>query len=667
MTSLKLSWPRALPLATLAVTGIWVLIAVLNWHQLGRGVRIGFPRVDNDYAQPLLFSTPIQMRAVLGVILLQACSALLGYRLVVRSIWGRRRLAGEAWLLVAGIIPGNLILIVLARLITLALPNTQAPLVVCALTLSGSAGVIWALRKDMARETVGWRWRDALPIAGLAVTLLVFGIQFDRFHVMGEASSWFINDIYTSGSYGIGRGYFPLISQHYDEAALLYPVIYGFVDIGADKATVFTLYWFMAAFGRLSILGLCHLSLRSFGVDKLSAFAILVFVSIGTLSLNPISSRLLADSLSPLIFTLHIARFLIPVAPLILMSVLKLSDQQAPSVAALGLAAVLGAGLSSMPVQTVLVIAWGLPVALLTQLRPTASGSTQLWQGAALAALIVLVCFMATYGVTRTFSAELSVGILFAATLAGGLVVLVAWFACGARWIPSAWRSRPVLLVACLAVGYGFGVLFLGNVFIHMSYSLLAPISPFGHMQIADREISQLGSASGKFMLSTYCAGYVWGLRTLAGHCNSLPMFVRTYGLTFAVMSAALVWPSLAKTSYSRLPGDQQTTLLLVGIVLCLLALPICFIAFDFIAPAQADQDWQRSLSIWLRSRLVEPWFYSGLIFGLILLLEQANSVCRRNIQSVLLIAAAIGGLTPLVLPGQMVVNFEYLVQSALR
>jgi len=666
MTSLKLSWTRALPLATLAVTGLWVLIALLNWHQLGRGVRIGFPRVDNDYGQPLLFSAPVQMRAVLGVILLQACSALLGYRLVVRPVWGRRHLAGEAWLLVAGIIPGNLILIVLARLVTLVLPNTQAPLVVGALTLAGAACVLWALRKDMARETVGWRWQDAVPIAGLTVALLVFGIQFDRFHVVGEASSWFINHIYTSGSYGIGRGYFPLVSQHYDEAALLYPVIYGLVH-GADKVTVFTLYWFMAAFGRLSILGLCYLSLRSFGVDKLSAFAVLVFISIASLSLNVISSRLLADSLSPLIFTLHIARFLIPVAPFILLSVLKLWDQKVPSLAALGLAAVLGAGLSSMPVQTVVVIAWGLPVALLTQLRPTASGSARLWQGAALVALVVLVCFMATYGVTRTVSAQLSVEILLAAALAGGLVAVIAWCACGARWVPSGWRSGPVLLVACLAVGYGFGVLCLGNVFIHKSYSLLAPIWPFSHMQIADREVSQLAGSSGKFMLSPYCSGYVWGLRTLAGHCSSLPMFVRTYGLAFAVMSAALAWWSLAKASYARLPGDQQTTLLLVGTVLCLLALPICFIAFDFIAPAQASQDWERSLSIWLRSRLVEPWFYSGLIFGLILLLAQVNSASRRKIQSLLLIAAAIGGLTPLVLPGQMVVNFEYLIQSALR
>lgn len=667
MIMLKLSRSRVLPLATLAVTCLWVLLAFLNWHQLALGVRIGFPRVNNDYDQALLFSGPVQMRAVLGVVLLHACSGLLGYKLIVRPIWGRRRLASEAWLLVSGVIPGNLILIVLARLVTLALPNSTAPFVVGAITLAGTGAVIWSLRKEESRETITWHWRDAVPIVGLAIGLLVFGIQFDRFHVVGEASSWFINQIYHSSLYGIGNGYFPLVSQHYDEAALLYPVIYGLVHTGANGVTLFTLYWLMAAFGRLSIVGLCYLSVRSFGIDRLSAFVILTFICFATLSMNVITSRLLADSLSPLIFALHVARFLIPVGPLVLLSVLKLWDRNGSTFASLGLAAVLGAGASSMPLQAVLVIAWALPVALLTELRPTASGSAWLWQSATLAALTVLVGFMVTYGVTRTLNAQLSVGILVAAALGAGLVTLLAWFSCGVPWVPSGWRSGPVLLVIAIAAGYGFGVLFLGNVFIHKSYNILAPFWPFSHMRIADREVSQLAGTSGKFVLSPYCSGYAWGYRTLAGHCSSLPIFVRSYGLAFAVMSAALSWWSFAKTSNASLPQDRQTTLLLVGIVLCLIALPFAFIAFDFVAPAQAGQDWERSLSIWLRSRLVEPWFYSGLIFGLILLLGQVSSASRRNIQSLLLIAAAIGGLTPLVLPGQLIVNFEYAVQSALH
>ena len=49
------------------------------------------------------------------------------------------------------------------------------------------------------------------------------------------------------------------------------------------------------------------------------------------------------------------------------------------------------------------------------------------------------------------------------------------------------------------------------------------------------------------------------------------------------------------------------------GMALCLLALPLSFLIFDFLTPDGGDP--LHAWSIWLRSRLIEPWFVGGILF----------------------------------------------------
>jgi hypothetical protein len=465
----------------MALVGLWVLIGLSNWHELAMGVRVGFPKADNFYGQHLLFDGPVQAYPIVGAIFLHVCAALLGYVLVVRPIWGRRQLASEIWLLLAGIIPGSLILIAVSRFVSLLLDNRYAPgLLIMLIVVAGSVAAV-AARQRWNRDSVriaSGVWPAICLIAGI----FLFTIQMDRFHILGEASSWFISDVYMSGTTGIGTaGRFPLISQHYDEAAFLYPVLYGLVHRGPSaQDTLSVLYWIMVSLGRASVGSLIYLALRSLGVDRLSAMISLGFVCAATLSINAISSRLLFDSLSPLAFALHIARFLIPVLPFLLVAaIVELRGRS--GLVALVTSGILGVGLSAMPVHVAIALAWALPVAALIQISGHLSNSRKVWSAASVAASTILVGFILTYAVAHRLPAAVCVLILLGTGILGALVVLGAWWTDAAK----DWRailSLPIFVILAMYVGYAAGLVLFGNILTPHSFAVLGHVWPWSGM-----------------------------------------------------------------------------------------------------------------------------------------------------------------------------------------
>jgi hypothetical protein len=165
-------------------------------------------------------------------------------------------------------------------------------------------------------------------------------------------------------------------------------------------------------------------------------------------------------------------------------------------------------------------------------------------------------------------------------------------------------------------------------------------------------------------MQSPYCEeGFPWGFRILTGHCGSLLIFVRTYGLAFVVMAAAIAWRCSGRARANPMP-DRLLTWVFFGIVLCVLALPISFIVFDFLSPVDSPDQSFRDLSVWLRSRLVEPWFYGGMLLALVLFLREAPTRERRLAQSCMMMAIGVFGLGPLIMPAQLIANFSYLLRA---
>jgi hypothetical protein len=333
------------------------------------------------------------------------------------------------------------------------------------------------------------------------------------------------------------------------------------------------------------------------------------------------------------------------------------------NIAALVLAATLGAGLSAMPIHAIMVLVWALPVVAICQVSPALAGSSAVWRAAVVLSTAILVAFVLAYGLATRLPALVCVAILLGSFAIGTLALLFAWLRSGTPIDWSKVSSAPVLLVLAIGAGYGIGIAFMGNIFITHAHTLLAHLWPWSGIQIADRPVSDLGTFSGKLEFSPYCSTNYWAFGTLAGHCGSLSMMVRTYGLAFAAMVGVIAWRTRYLPPDSIVP-DRQRTLMLCGILACLLAMPVSFVAFDFIAPAGAPLDWERNLSMWLRSRLVEPWFYSGILLSLAFFLRDAGIRSRRWIQSGMLIAIAVGGMIPLVFLGQLVVNFVYLFQA---
>jgi hypothetical protein len=649
--------------------GLWAIIALATWRDLVNGPRVGLPWTTYDYGQALLFEQSIQIVPVLGVILWNVAAAILGYWLVIRPVFGHLRLAAPIWLVVAGNVPGMLILIALARIVTLLVPGTIAPML---LLLATFGAALFALLK-----TCDWRlrgtpeasgWAQIWAVAGVLLVTLVFTVHVDRAHVVAEGSVWFITDMFLSKEHGIGTGgQWPLVSQHYDEAAFLYPVIYGLMKPGGDaSATLTVLYWITLAFGRVGVFSVTYLAIRSFGVDRLSVLILLAFFCGASLSLNPISSRVLFDSLSPLAYVLHVNRVLSSVLPILLIAAAAVWARKA-STTSLVIATMLGIGLSSMTIHIVIVLLWGVAVVVLTAVSPEATRSSRIWRAACITGLTLLAIFTIVYGL-NFLPAVLRVALLLVgAVVAGSFMV---WTLLGERASnlgrDDLTPSLYLLLATC--AGYTAGILLLGNFLAQTMQPILSEIWPWSRMVILERFYSTLASSSGfTLMQSPYChGGYEWGFRMLTGHCGSLAMFARTYGLAFVAMTFVCAW-WLTRLPRDNAVPDRMLTLMLWGILLSLLAMPIGFVAFDFVSPLKSQVEWQESLSGWLRSRLVEPWFYGGTILALALFLREAGARQVRWAQSVMMVAVALFALSPLVAPAQLVANFAYLFGALVR
>jgi len=651
---------RVAALAALAAAGLWLVLALLTWGDLANGVRVSSPFSTFGYGQAALFSAPVNILHVLGVLAWNAAAMLIGYALVIRPIWAGKHFAGAGLMALAGVVPGTLLIGALSRIVTLFAPNAVAAPVMALIVAGASAWAIIALWPRINAARGAWRSTAILLLAALLAGL-VFQLHVDRGHAVAEGSIWFINTVFLSDAYGVGAdGTFPLVTQHYDEAAFLLAPIYLLVAPGEDASAALTLiYWITLAIGRLGMIALTYLALRGLSLDRFSAFACTIFVCAASLSLNPFSSRLLFDSLSPLLYALHGARFLAPILPLLIVSALTQGGLRVDA-RAITLAVLLGLGLSAMPVHLAIVAPWALALLVLVGLNPVAGARTEMWRGAAAVAVGVLVAVSFVYGL-QTASDVVRAAVLAGSGVLGGSWMVWRLLRSGVK-PPAGEDGRALALTLLVLTGYAVGLAFLGNVALGPLSDMFANLWPYDARDIISRLDSAVVAPSAQIGASPYCAGgYEWGYRTLTGHCGSLPVFVRTYGLPFALMAAVLGWRALR----GRPAADARTeTTMLWGIVLCLLALPVSFVLFDFITPSAVSET--TGWSIWLRSRAVEPWFIGGVLLSLAFFLRGTSSRVRGWANLALVSAAAIHILNPLVAPSQWVANVAYWVAALL-
>ncbi len=649
----------------LGLSGLWTIMALLTWAGLQNGVRVSSPFSTFGYGQEYLFSAPVQLVQVVSVLIWHSLAGLIGYAFVIRPVWGGRWLAGPHWMLFAGVIPGSLMIGAVTRLITLVLPNEPAAWTAGLIVLSAGiyAGTLAFRGTEVIRGRTSLLSWSALSVLAV-IASLIFQIHMDRGHAVAEGSIWFINNIFLSSEFGLGaNGYLPIIAQHYDEAAFLHPLIFLTVSPGADAGGTLTLtYWISLAICRVGMISLVYVALRGLSLDRLSAFACTAFVCMASLSLNPFSSRMLFDSLSPMAYTLHMARFLAPVLPLLIISALVRSDIRVNG-HAVAAAFFLGIGLAAMPIHFVAIAAWaGALIVLFTFTKRDAEAPlrTAAW----VSALVLLLTSLAY--LLKDMTAVLSAGLLVMATLAGGVSML--WAAQKTGLALPRWRSAEVRVLGVyvvLMVGFSLGLLLLGNVALAKLHVLLSELPPWTNRELAVRLGESILAPDVAVRASPYCeAGYDWGYRTVTGHCGSLPIFVRTYGLPFVLIAAAV---SLRVLMNRPVEGVRSTTtdrLTVWGMVACLLALPLSFLLFDFVSPDGSDP--LHGWSIWLRSRLVEPWFIGGSLLALAFLLRSAGQKTRTWINAIVITAVMIHAFNPLIAPAQWVANTAYWFRAIL-
>ncbi|HEY0941158.1 MAG TPA: hypothetical protein VGE08_13745 [Steroidobacter sp.] len=667
MKLIGLDWNRALAYAAFAAVAVWLVLALSTWGDLVNGPRFGSPWTTYGYGQDLLSFTGVQLAAIVATLALQVAAGLIGYAWIVRPLWGERHVASNACLFFAGIVPGSFLLIALTRIVTVLLPNSLAPAFITAAAGCACGYILFDGWKRKGPGALRIDWRLTGWLALVLGAALIYSVHVDRAHVVGEGSVWFINHIFLTQVHGIGApGHWPLISQHYDEAALLYPIVYGWMDPGADASRTLTfVYWIKLAFGRVGVVALTYVAVRSLAVDRLSAALLVAFVCCASLSLNPFSSRLLFDSLSPLGYTLHISRFLVAVLPLVLVAAMAAIDRK-PSPMAWVLALLMGLGLSSMPFHVVLVLLWGVMVGALTALAPGAARASEMWRAACLAALLMLAAFTVTYGVAD-IPDQVQFGTLLGTALLAAVIMIWGLLRARAHQPESpAGGTFALTAAAALCIGCVLGLLLFGNVFLNSVWPTLGSIWPWSGVEIADRFSEAMYKPVLQLSQSPYCyGGYEWGFRNLTGHCASLGMFVRTYGLPLVATTAVLGW-TLWRQPSAEGYSERTLTLVLWALALCLIAQPIGFALYDFVSAPGESYTANHQLAIWLRSRLLEPWFYGGALLALSLLLRNASARTVVWIQSGMLAAIALFALIPLVAPAQIVANFAYLFGSLL-
>lgn len=649
---------RIAAFAALGMAGLWLLLALLTWGDLANGPRVSSPFSTFGYGQAALFSAPVHFAHVLGTFAWNGAAMLIGYALVIRPIWGGKHYAGAGLMALAGIVPGMLLVGAVSRIVTLFAPNAVAAPLIALLVAGASALAAIALWPRIRLARAEWRGVAIMLIVAM-LGGLVFQLHVDRGHAVAEGSIWFINTVFLSEVYGVGTGgSFPLITQHYDEAAFLLTPIYLLVRPGEDASAALTLiYWITLAVTRLGMIALTYVALRGLALDRFSAFACTAFVCAASLSLNPFSSRLLFDSLSPLLYVLHGARFLAPVLPLLIVSAFAQGGLRIDA-KAIVLAVLLGLGLSAMPVHLAIIAPWALALLVIVGLNPAAGERGPMWRAAAAVAACVLAAVTIVYA-AQFAPAPVRAGVLAASAALGGLWLL--WHLLRTRLQALAVEDRQALAVTLLVfLGYGLGLAFLGNVALGPMSEMFGDVWPYSERDMLSRLDGAVVAPSATIAASPFCpAGYEWGYRTLTGHCGSLPMFVRTYGLPFALMAAVLAWGALRM----RPAGDARSeTFMLWSIALCLLALPVAFILFDFITPSVGSET--TGWSIWLRSRVVEPWFVGGVLLALAFFLRGTSEIWRGRANLVLVGATAVHILNPLVASSQWVANVAYWVAA---
>ena len=563
---------------------------------------------------------------VLGYII---SAAVIGYKLCFSGMLTKEQSDKYGFLLFPlAFIPGYFITVAVNRLVTLALVNSYAQAVLAALYagvfLWGAAAVI---RRAEKRHLAG-----AALVVLLYAVFLVDGVQKGGSHIVGDGGAFFL-DLICNGYIFDGLRNFPMFSQHYDEIMFLYPL---YPVLKNPAMNIYLPFLLLYAFGKAAAFLTAALILRRLSRSQGFGALLAVYGFFGGLFLIPASSFLVIESGVPIGYVLHISRvfgILIPLLFLVAISPRPLfGPPRARWYSGLFLVALGLAGSSVSNFYAVLVVSFSY-LLLRTKVSPHPVFNNGALSGKLLTAAVLLTAALPF----------LIAGTLPFIRVAGGyaLFLCILAFAGVALTAPAGEPPDEAQLrfigraSLVLAAGYVAGMAFLGNLFVPLT---MGRLGNFGMLSrgvpnpLAGPLLSLLGP-------NVFCD------RFPVDHCATARSYMERFGLFYLALfsGAALVGKKLVSSRRGLGTGDFRIIMTVIFAFTGIFLYEYTNGLLD-----HGDLYWL----IWFKTRLIEPWFYMGLLIPL----AYAYSVSGRTQRK--LLAALVAGT--------MAIDFIYNYSGAL-
>ncbi len=570
----------------------------------------------------LVTDEPTGLSVYLALVVYVGLVALLGERLVLGRFGAFAEVSPPVrW--AAGMVPGYVLVSGFNRLVTLLLPHAYAPWVIIA-ALVLAVALLSRRRAGGVATDRGVRGGPAglVGVPATALGVAVFLLQRREMHIAGDAFEFF-DRIFASPVFGVaspgfgawGLGRLPLIAQHYDELSVLYPMVYGPLALfGGDPLACAWVIYTAFMTGAICLIYACA---RLLGMSLAESVLLVTVLCLGTFSLRPTRDCfLLFDSGNPLAFCLHPGRILGAVMPLAVATVYLRRDEARPpgGSQALALSALFACGIATTTFTNTLVLLslagfWILLDTVGIAELDRAVPARGRWLEPLIVLLLVAYPFVAY--LNRRVLYSVSPWLLLATiALAAGCLFLVL-VPVGRLLSPREPMRRlarwwPQLVGGSL--GLGVGLLAFGNLLIGRTVALVGEPKELWGLRVLTRPVETALSATMGEMFGPY-----EGAGPLVTHLDGPFDFLARFGLAFLLAAGAFVLLRRARALGAR--SETGSVELLAFLAFLVLAFLVGLFGYDFMVGHVREQ-----LSHWVRSRLLEPWFYGIVFLGLIAL-----------------------------------------------
>ena len=543
-------------------------------------------------------------------------AAAIGYKLCFSGVLTKEQ-AGKYWFLLfpLAFIPGYFISAAINRLVTLALVNSYAQVVIAVFYtgafLWGAAAVY---RRAEKRHLAG-----AALAALLYAVFLVDGLQKGGSHIVGDGGAFFL-DLISGGEIFGGLRRFPLFSQHYDEIMFLYPL---YPVLKSEYMNIYLPFLMLYAFGKAAALLAAAQGLRWLSGSLGFGVLLAVYGFFGGLFLIPASSFLVLESGVPIGDVLHISRvfgILIPFLLAVCISSRRLFEPPAGARWYFGLFLV-GIGLSASSVSNFYAV---LAVSFSYLLLRAKASTWPVFHDGRLAGKLIAPAILLAAALPFMIAGPLSI-----IRLAGGWALFLCILAFTASMFsapvnPPVDRAQLRLVgktALVLAAGYAAGIVFLGNIYLPRT------LGPLGGFEMLSRGVANpmAGPILKIFGPNSFCD--LFPLQ----HCASARNYVERFGLLYTalILGAALFGKRLVSSARGVEVEDLRVMMTAVFVLT-----GVFLYEYTNGLLVNGQQYWL----IWFKSRLLEPWFYMGILIPFACAYSVSGSKVRK------LLAALIAG-----------------------